>query len=325
MESDTKNKQSKENILKMLQTAFGETFPSEDVSIKELTEGCFNAAYEVVIPGREMILKIAPPDASGLMLYENNIMRAEVDALRLVRANTTLPVPEVFFYDDTHSICSSDYFFMEKLPGKSFSKMRYEEGMPEDQIEIILNEVGRYNAEMNQIKGTCFGYIGQKEKQGLIWKDTFKSMLADVLTDGERVEISLGVSYAEVRKLIEKASFSFDQVTTPQFVHGDLWEGNVFVTDGKISGIIDFERAIWGDPLMENFFRFHCRSASYAKGYGRDLREEAPIRAFLYDMYLYLIMVIETKYRNYPDDWQLQFATKQLKNTVDKLKELLSA
>jgi len=323
MESDTKNKQSKDNILKMLQSAFGEAVPSRELSIKELTEGCFNAAYQIVLPDREMILKIAPPDVSGLMLYENNIMRAEVDALRLVKANTTLPVPKVFFYDDTHSICSSDYFFMEKLSGKSFSKMRFEEGMPEDQIENILNEIGRYNAEMNKIKGTCFGYIGQKEKQGLVWRDVFQSMMADILTDGERVEISLGIRYREARKLIDRASFSLDQVTNPQFVHGDLWEGNVFVTDGKISGMIDFERAIWGDPLMENFFRLHCRSASYAKGYGRDLREEAPIRALLYDMYLYLIMVIETKYRNYPDDWQLQFATKELMKTVNKLNELL--
>jgi aminoglycoside phosphotransferase (APT) family kinase protein len=148
-------------------------------------------------------------------------------------------------------------------------------------------------------------------------------MIADVLTDGEKIKISLGIPYDEVRDLVDKASFALEQVTVPQLVHWDLWEGNVFVKDGGISGIIDFERALWGDPLMEYFFRLHSYNPGFVKGYGRDLREEAAVRALLYDIYLYLIMVIETKYRNYQDDWQYQFASKNLKIVTDKLKELL--
>ena len=148
-------------------------------------------------------------------------------------------------------------------------------------------------------------------------------MLEGVLTDGESIKISIGIDYGEVRTLIDKASFALNQVKQPIFVHWDLWDGNVFVKDGKVSGIIDFERAIWGDPLMEYFFRAHCYNENFNTGYGADLREEAPIRALLYDLYLYLIMVIETKYRNYPDNWQYHFATKELKIAIDKLKELL--
>ena len=28
-----------------------------------------------------------------------------------------------------------------------------------------------------------------------------------------------------------------------------MWEGNIFVKDGEISGIIDWERAMWGEPV----------------------------------------------------------------------------
>jgi aminoglycoside phosphotransferase (APT) family kinase protein len=122
---------------------------------------------------------------------------------------------------------------------------------------------------------------------------------------------------------MEKASFSLEEITTPRLVHWDLWEGNVFVKEGKITGIIDFERAMWGDPLQEYFFRLHCYNKSFTDGYGRDLRAEAPVRALLYDIYLYLIMVIETKYRNYPDDWQYNFATENLKQAVEQLKKLV--
>jgi aminoglycoside phosphotransferase (APT) family kinase protein len=306
----------------MIKAAYGESVPLKDLYVKELTEGFCNVAYDITIPGQEMILKIAPPGISGLMSYEKNMMKAEVEALRLVRAETVVPVPEVYFYDESHSICSSDYFVMEKLSGESFHKLRGT--MLEKEQNFILKEIGSYNEEMNRITGDSFGYLGQQRKQGTSWKESFLAMISEVLSDGEKIQISLGIGYEEVRKLIEKASFSLEQVITPRFVHWDLWDGNVFIKNGKVVGIIDFERALWGDPLMEYFFRRHCYHPDFIKGYGRDLRREEPIRALLYDLYLYLIMVIETKYRSYPDDWQYQFATKQLKDSAEELWELIN-
>jgi hypothetical protein len=54
----------------------------EQISIKELTEGLFNVAYEVLLPEKAVILKIAPPQDVKVMSYEHNIMKAEVEALR---------------------------------------------------------------------------------------------------------------------------------------------------------------------------------------------------------------------------------------------------
>ncbi|MHB8129719.1 MAG: phosphotransferase family protein [Mobilitalea sp.] len=322
MDSATKNIQTNEEIIKMVQKAFGNNLSSEDITVKELTEGFFNVAYEVVLPGKAVILKIAPPIASNIMTYESNMMQAEVTALRLVREKTFVPVPEILYYDASHSICNADYFFMDKLEGESFFKLK-NDGMPEVEQKAVISEIGYYNAAMNQIHGTSFGYIGLPQKQGPSWKDTFLSILSDVLKDGETIDISLGVEYDVVRKLIDRASFALEEIKNPVFVHWDLWDGNVFVKDGKISGLIDFERALWGDPLMEAYFRAHCHNEDFTLGYGADLRKEAPIRALLYDMYLYLIMVIETKYRLYPDDWQINFSKKELHIAMENLNKLL--
>jgi len=57
----------------------------------------------------------------------------------------------------------------------------------------------------------------------------------------------------------------------PQLVHWDAWDANFFVKDGKITGILDFERALWADPLMEAQFRalaFGGVSESM-RGYGK--------------------------------------------------------
>jgi fructosamine-3-kinase len=176
---------------------------------------------------------------------------------------------------------------------------------------------------MNGIAGKSFGYMGLPEKQGIDWKSVFLNMIEEVLKDGERIEIGLGTGYDEVRDLIDKAAFSLSEVKKPFFVHWDLWDGNVFVKDGKITGIIDFERAMWAEPLLEFCFRGHISIKEFYAGYGANLREEAPIRALLYDTYLFLIMVIETKYRMYPDDWQYGFATKQLALAIARLKKLV--
>lgn len=321
MESATKNKQTNEDIIKMVQKAFGEDLNLQDIMILELTEGFFNVAYEIKLPDQEVILKIAPETDANIMSYEKNIMQAEVEGLRLVKEKTVVPVPEVYFYDDSRSICNASYFFMEKIEGESLSQLG-NKGMQDEEWEKIKFDTGRYNREINSIIGKQFGYLGQPEKQGNSWRETFLSMISDVLTDGEKIGIDIGVNYNDIRNLIHNVDYVLDEVKLPVFVHWDLWEGNIFVKDGKITGIIDFERCLWGDPLIEHGFCRDSYKKEFVKGYGTDLRSIAPVRALLYDIYLYLIMTVETNYRNYPDDWQYNFASGELKASLEELRSL---
>ncbi len=321
MDSATKNRQSYKDIHKMVQRAFGNHLKSDEIKLKELTEGFYNAAYEITMPDKAVILKIAPPADARIMSYEKNIMKAEVDGLTIIREQTAVPVPQVYYYDDTKELCDASYFFMEKLEGDSYFTLK-KSTAPEER-QLLQVETGRLNAAMNAVTGTLFGYIGLPKMQGVSWKDTFLSMIYGVLEDGISIDINLGngVEYDSVRELINQADYILEEVKLPSFVHWDLWDGNIFVKDNKITGLIDFERALWGDPLMEYSFRRHSYNEEFIRGYGADLRAAAPVRALLYDMYLYLIMVIETKYRNYPDDWQYQFASQNLRYAIDDLRK----
>jgi hypothetical protein len=55
-------------------------------------------------------------------------------------------------------------------------------------------------------------------------------------------------------------------------VQWDLWDGNVLVdpASGALTGYLDFERALWGDPLLEFQFGPHGRAADVVAGYGSD-------------------------------------------------------
>ncbi len=96
-----------------------------------------------------------------------------------------------------------------------------------------------------------------------------------------------------------------EEVTIPCLVHWDAWNSNFFVRDGKVTGIIDFERALWAEPLMEaQFRRFGGAAITDAmRGYGKTSFTAAEQqRNYLYSLHLALVMNTECYYRNYDTD-----------------------
>jgi aminoglycoside phosphotransferase (APT) family kinase protein len=99
--------------------------------------------------------------------------------------------------------------------------------------------------------------------------------LDDVLADGAALDIPLPMPYSALRQRLRTWSHVLTDVTTPRLVHWDLWDGNIFIDPAskQITGIIDFERALWGDPLMEFQFRTLAAPPDFAAGYRRPMLE----------------------------------------------------
>lgn len=322
MESKTKNKKSRDLIEAMVKRSFlGMGLAKEENAITELKEGWFNVAYNVKLAdGRETILKIAPPVDAEVLTYEKNIMSTEVNMMRLVRNETDVKVPEVYYYDDKKDICDSDYFFMEKLTGSNYDNVKKD--LSEEMNSSINIQIGQCLRKMNELEGkSYFGYDGNPDLCGNTWRETFLKMIYAVLDDGKRKQADIGCPYDEVCSLVEKYAHYLDVVTTPHFIHSDCWDSNVFVKEDKVVGILDFERALWGDPLIESIFRLS--EPNQLGGYGKTVFTPQEIaRCKLYDVYLYLIMVIECKYRYYDNDWSFRFAWGGLMDTMEWLREV---
>ncbi|BCN29856.1 phosphotransferase [Anaeromicropila herbilytica] len=316
MESKTKNKQPRDILIQMINASFPDL---TIINIAELKEGFFNVAYDITLSNdQEVILKIAPPLDAEILSYEIDLMRTEVESMRLVKETTTVPVPYIYCYDDTHSICNADYFIMEKLHGVTYSSIR--NSLSQDKQYHIDYQLGEYNHMINIISNDTFGIYSKKNYHGSDWMTVFLCMLKNILDDAKNKNTDLGYDYDSLYQTVKHYSYALKEVTKPKLVHWDLWEGNVFVEDNKIIGIIDFERAMWADPLMEYFFRNHINSDGFLKGYGDIPNDEsAMIRRCLYDIYLYTIMITECDYRHYSDDSQRNWAKEQLKDSVEKL------
>lgn len=308
----TKNKQTEKTIQLMAKAAFPD---SEVTSIKELTEGMCNVTYQVGLGnGRESILKIAAKGEAGRISNEVNLMEAEVRAMELVKKSGLVKVADIYYYDCSKTICDSDYFFMEKLEGDNLFLTK--ENLSRKEIAQINYEIGQIARKLTDIKNQQFGFLGDKQRYNSLY-DFVHRMLSNLIEDATKAEIVLGIN---TDKLLEKLAHDksyFDEVTKPTLVHWDMWEGNIFVKEGHVAGIIDWERAMWGEPYMDDRFRRHTRGADFLRGYGQiEFSSSEITRIIWYDILLYLTMMIEVTYRKYDDDGQYRWAKKMLEQCL---------
>ena len=324
MESKTKNKKTREQIESMAARAFGGiTLAGGADAVYELKEGWFNAAYNVrLADGREVILKIAPPQGSEILTYEKDIMVTEVSSMRMVRENPAIPVPDIYFFDQTQDLCDSNYFFMAKLEGDNLEHVK-KSLSPETQTDIDLH-IGAIIRELNEFTGIYFGYEGNSDLRSESWRHAFIKIVDSVLEDGRRKNVDYGFGYDNIREAVLKHAASLEAVTTPRLVHWDAWDLNFFAKDGKITGIIDFERALWADPLMEAQFRpvFGDAITNSMRGYGKtSFTHEEEERCHLYTLHLALVMNTECYYRNYDTDFVLNYSKQLMGVTLTWLQE----
>ncbi len=325
MESKTKNRKTPEQVARMVERAFtGLTLAAGEDAVSELKEGWFNAAYNVrLYDGREVILKIAPPKGVEVMTYEKNIMSTEVASMRLAAQNPAIPVPEIYYFDSAHDLCDSDYFFMEKLSGENYGLTRA--SLPQEVQAQVDEQIGAIVREINGFTSTYFGYPGNRDLTASTWKEAFLKICDSVLEDGLRKNAEYGqFTVSEIRNTILKHAPSLEAVTTPKMVHWDAWDLNFFVKDGHITGLLDFERVLWADPLLEAQFRplFGEGVTGYLRGYGKtSFTHEEKQRMHLYTLHLALVAKTEGYYRHYDTDDVANWAMGMMIPTMKWLQE----
>ena len=304
----TKNRQTNETIIKMAKKAFPEKTVSK---IKELTEGMCNVTYHVVFDdGSESILKIAAADTTGNTSNEINLMKAEIRAMRLVSRKCPFKVAEVQYYDCSGTVCNGDYFFMEKLPGENYAFLR--DKLPESVIRELNRETGRISRELTAVTNAQFGFLGDERRYDSLF-EFVRTMLTNLLSDARKKGIEIGYDEQQLTDELNREKEFFDEVRSATLVHWDMWEGNIFVSQGHVSGIIDWERALWGEPFMDDRFRKHNRNDDFLEGFGINSFSDSDLKRIRwYDVILYLTMMIEVFYRGFEDQSQYRWAKEML-------------
>jgi aminoglycoside phosphotransferase (APT) family kinase protein len=308
VESRTKTTLDEARIEALARHAFGDVVLR---AAQELTDGYFNTAYRVELdPLGPLVLKVAPPTEVPVLTYERDLMRGEAEAMGLVAADPEVPAPGVRFADFTRARLPVPYLFMDLVEGRSWSSLRG--GFEREQNDAVEAGLGRISAALARVEHPTFGYLATGPAFD-DWFEAFGWMCRTLYADARRFGLDLPLPAAGLERLLERHRGAFEEITVPRLVHWDLWAGNVFVSTAerlpRVTGVIDFERALWGDPLMEFIpGRLHD-VAAYEAGFGRPLlaTREQRVRRLFYNLYLGLVLIVEDGPRAYTDkstvDW----------------------
>lgn len=253
-----------------------------DARTTPLGGGTYNSVFRVTANEGEFVLKVAPGDQPGLT-YERGLMATE--ALFCTLGSSVAPVPEVVFTDGS-SVLLTTFLPGEPLFGRSGADR-----------PSIRRQLGTTVRKLHEITGPGFGY----PQLGLhpTWTEAFVAMYDAVLADADRYGVPLP------KPDLARHAHAFDEVTRPALVHFDLWDGNVLVDDA-LSGLVDGERAFWGDPVAEfvslALFGTIEDDQDFLTSYGFELTDAARLRLAAYQAYLYSIMLTERVPRGSTDE-----------------------
>jgi len=323
LESKTKVELSHSDIQRLVNHAFGNV---NLLSVRELTDGWFNTAYHITM-GKghaQTVLKVGPPAEADILTYEKDLLRAEVETMKLAATNQGIPLPRITFDDFSRTLLPYDYYFMDFIDGTSWDKIR--DNLSTKQTNIIEYQLGQITARINAFEHTAFGYYSFG-RQFDNWPDAFRWMCALLFADAKRYQIPLELSEQEFFEKFDEHYAIFAEITRPQLVHWDLWAGNIFVTFDrnipKIESVVDFERALWGDPLMESYPGRLSGIPHYIAGYGEDIlsTQSQRLRRVFYNIYLDLIMIIEDGPRQYDDKGSVRWAKERLQRDINMLRQ----
>lgn len=289
-------------------------------NIEELSDGWSSVAYSVELPEEsfDIIIKLGIPEEIPLQIYEHKLIETEVGAIELVKnhpISSKIPLPEILGSDLDGSIVGRSYVITKKFLGNPLEKIQRK--LEKNELAEIETQIGEMQSNLNTINGEKFGYFFDHPEHSVSsgsWATTFTLMFENLFKDALNYETQLPFDPDEIRTVLKNAKEALDEVKTPSFTHWDLWVGNIFVkksNSGKwqLEGIIDFERAIFGDPLTESSLRGKKKKPNLIKGYGKDLfaTKTSQIRDKLYDLYLATTLLIEMYPRKYGVIWRILY------------------
>jgi aminoglycoside phosphotransferase (APT) family kinase protein len=259
---------------------------ADHLCFQPIRTGKHNRSFVVHTGQDDVVLRIAPPQ-KGMLFYERNMMAQEPAIHALLREKTAIPVAEILAYDDSHALIDHAYMVMQRLPGCALCDMP---GVSARFYDRVLVQVGGYLRQMHALTAQQYGYLGAHHpmEPQATWWEAFRTMWNALLDDVQRAGGYATAEAAAMRQLLDDHRQDVDRPVAASLLHMDIWSQNILVDEnGTVTGIVDMDRALWGDPEIEFAVLDYCdisRSAFWV-GYGRP-RADTPADRIRRQFYL---------------------------------------
>lgn len=269
------------------------------VRLERCPTGKFNFTWFADADGRPLVLRVAPPDDPSIMLfYEYRMMRQEPPVHQTLQAKTSVPVPTIHAYDFSHERVDRDFLIMERMPGVPLS---HHPRLTRKAFATCLEEVSDALRQAHAIHSETYGYAGPHapmEPQA-DWTSAFVIMWNNIVTETRDCGGFNPEEADFLLRLLDRHLDTFDRDEPPSLLHMDVWHQNILVDEaGHLTCLLDWDRAVWGDPEIEFAVLDYCGISEppFWQGYGRQ-REDSPAARTRQRFYLLYEMIKYIKIR----------------------------
>jgi aminoglycoside phosphotransferase (APT) family kinase protein len=237
----------------------------------------------------------------GLALEGRSRFYGEALAYEKLREHD-IPAPQVIAVDVSKQIVPHDYILMTKIEGATIIDSW--PNLTLDQCQQVAQEAGRYLAKMHAITFDGYGKLKLPAAERF---PTWYAYVMDYLHRYKSESVSMSIlTEAQGNHLwdtFEQHRTLFESVQPARLIHWDFHFENVLQMDGHVTGILDFEWSLCGDPAFD--FRLEwqwedtCPGSAQGLYHGylaeRSLPADQELRVRLYSLLGFLDWAVDAQ------------------------------
>jgi fructosamine-3-kinase len=278
-----------------------------EVRLEPIATGKYNTSWFLTTPDQPpLVLQVAPPGDRNLHLFYEHRMMRRLPALH-EHLNQELQgeglIAEVVAQENAvPEVDGHDVIIQHRLQGEPLSDS------PGADRESVLQSLGQLLSRVHQIQGPHCGYPQNYSADGAAedspaaadtWSAAFQIMWRKLLRDIRDCDGYTQAETARMQDMLDRHGKFFQRPIDPVLLHMDVWDQNILVHEGQFSGLVDWDRALYGDPEIEFAVLDYCgvSTPGFWQGYGQpDPRADQPGAAvrrmfyLLYELQKYIVI-----------------------------------
>lgn len=267
--------------------------PAEPLRIGTLKGGGHSGAivFVDVAGGGRLVIKFYPREPPRRMAREFTVAR-------LLMGYASILAPRFLLADESCALTPYRYSIMTRLPGEPLAQC--ERRMTETELLAVWRQIGTQMRHIHGIPMEGFGAAATGQLAGRVDRnrDYMDAIWRDKIAQFRKLGGDPALALAMERSWSDRSAL-LDFCQAPRLCHYDIHPGNLLAERAnhgwKLSGVLDFELAFAGDPLLDLAKCAHfARAGSGARwrglieGYGAIENSKWEETIELYRLYLAL-------------------------------------
>jgi hygromycin-B 7''-O-kinase len=165
-------------------------------------------------------------------------------------ARSGLPVPSVVALDLSRRIVPYDFIIQTRLPGSNLAEDW--RALTPTQTHGVVWEAGRCLARLHAMRLPAFGKLREQDAPRFhTWPDYFDDYARRYLDGAAGYGLLEGPLRTRLEDALHGARNLLARVTQGVLVHSDYHYENILHNEERLTGILDFEWALSGDPSYD--------------------------------------------------------------------------